>query len=262
MNAGPNPFSEQNNNEKGYIQRLDVSNASLNSQNKLSPQRTPLSNSLENVDFHAPRLTELSTIKCIAPTDLHTTRCGDTALYQEGLYDLGNGCYTWLTPNGCWGEVNSGLVIGEAGCLLIDTYWDYASTQRMMDGIASALPGSTVKWIVNTHADGDHSWGNGLISEARVIAAKSGADILHEIKPRALQGLRALSGFLEVLNIRYSRKIGHWLKAGITPYDFHGIRLPKAQITFEDSMELSLGNKSAKIFEFGAAHSQCDLGIY
>ncbi len=243
--------------------RSQVSTNQCTVRNDLSlPSTDELTEALAKVNFSSTRSTALGAAKCVVTTDLRTTRCGDRALYQEGLYDLGNGCYTWLTPNGCWGEVNSGLVVGKDGCLLIDTYWDYASTQRMMDGIASALPGSTVKWIVNTHADGDHSWGNGLITEAKVIAATSGADILHEINPRALQQLRALGGFLEVLDIGHSREVGRWVKAGITPYDFHGIRIPKAHISFEDSMELPLGNKSAQIFEFGAAHSQCDLGVY
>jgi len=60
--------------------------------------------------------------KLIAATGKLRTRLGKAPDYPEGLYDLHNGVYAWMVPNGSWGESNAGLVVGEGETLLVDTF--------------------------------------------------------------------------------------------------------------------------------------------
>ncbi|MCA3152343.1 MAG: MBL fold metallo-hydrolase, partial [Rhodocyclaceae bacterium] len=60
--------------------------------------------------------------------------------YTKGLHDLGNGCHAWLQPDGSWGYSNSGLVSDGGETLLVDTLFDLAHTQEMLDGYRSAVP--------------------------------------------------------------------------------------------------------------------------
>src|SRR5436305_7980941 len=99
---------------------------------------------------------------------------GQPARYPAGLRDLGGGLFAWLQPNGGLGESNAGLVVGDEESLLIDTLWDLRLTRRMLDGFARYVERAPIKWLVNTHGDSDHCWGNQLVSGAEIIATRAG----------------------------------------------------------------------------------------
>ena len=109
-------------------------------------------------------IADLPAIKCpcIRPTDSQLTRYQETPLYPEGLYDLGSEIYAWMVPNGSRGESNSGLVMLEDQSLRIDTLWDHNHTQNMLDAMVEFTNERPIKILINTHADGDHFWGNYL----------------------------------------------------------------------------------------------------
>ena len=100
----------------------------------------------------------------VVATNTKRTRFQETPAYAEGLYDLGHRTYAWLVPNGFWGESNRGLVIGQRGSLLIDTQWDIPKTRLTLDKMRRFTDAAPIKLQVNTHADGDHCWGNELPS--------------------------------------------------------------------------------------------------
>jgi len=91
--------------------------------------------------------------------------------FARGLHELGDQCYAYLQPDGSWGWSNAGLVIGHGASLLVDTLFDLKLTGEMlaaMDGVTAAAPIATV---VNTHANGDHCYGNELVSTAEIVAS-------------------------------------------------------------------------------------------
>ena len=57
----------------------------------------------------------------IAGTGAQRTRYQEIPHYAEGLYDLGQGVYAWMVPNGSWGESNAGLITGDGESLLVNT---------------------------------------------------------------------------------------------------------------------------------------------
>lgn len=95
------------------------------------------------------------------------TRFQETPSYDGGLYDLGQKTYAWLVPNGAWGEANAGLVVGDGVSLLIDTLWDVPFTQQMLNAMQSITANAPIETVVNTHADGDHFFGNELLADKK-----------------------------------------------------------------------------------------------
>ena len=87
---------------------------------------------------------------CIASTGAEFTRFRENPKYAEGLYDLGNDVFAWMTPNGSWGESNAGLVVGDGESLLVDTLWDVKYTRTMLDALDKIL-GMDVDVIVPGH---------------------------------------------------------------------------------------------------------------
>jgi len=87
--------------------------------------------------------------------------------YTKGLHDLGNSVYAYLQPDGSWGWSNAGLITDGGASLLIDTLFDLKLTQEMLDTIRrSVRAASHIDMVVNTHANGDHCYGNQLVSDA------------------------------------------------------------------------------------------------
>ena len=121
--------------------------------------------------------------KCIAPTGAKRTRFREPPAYAEGLWDLGNRLYAWMVPNGSWGESNSGLVIGAEHSLLIDTLWDLRHTQTMLDAMKPLLRDAPLTLLVNTHADGDHFWGNELLKNIEIITSAAARAEMDHHKP-------------------------------------------------------------------------------
>jgi cyclase len=87
--------------------------------------------------------------------------------YTKGLHDLGHGCFAYLQPDGSWGWSNAGLVTDGEQTLLVDTLFDLPLTAQMLKTMRDAVPAArNIGKLVNTHANGDHVFGNQLVEGA------------------------------------------------------------------------------------------------
>ena len=58
----------------------------------------------------------------------------------------------------------AGLIVDGDANLLVDTLFDVPLTREMLDTMRDAVPASKIiKTVVNTHANGDHTFGNQLL---------------------------------------------------------------------------------------------------
>jgi glyoxylase-like metal-dependent hydrolase (beta-lactamase superfamily II) len=198
----------------------------------------------------------------VARSDARRTRFGETPKYDEGLYDLNDQCYAWMVPNGSWGESNAGLIIGKGEALLVDTLWDVKYTRAMLDAMRPLMDTSPVKYIVNTHADGDHWWGNQLVPQAEIITSQASFDELLSVQPKSMLLLGRLGKVLSTIRLFGAGKVGHWFQGMVAPYDFQEVtpRLPTR--TFEDGLTLDVGDRQVELIQVGPAHTQGDVLVY
>jgi cyclase len=96
--------------------------------------------------------------------------------YTRGLHELGDGLYAYLQPDGGWGWSNAGLVTSHDQSLLIDTLFDLRLTAEMLDAMRGATPAAVhIDTVVNTHANGDHCYGNALVADSLIISSAHSA---------------------------------------------------------------------------------------
>src|SRR5690349_506532 len=114
--------------------------------------------------------------------------------YTRGLHELGAGCYAYLQPDGGWGWSNAGLIVGDGASLLVDTLFDLRLTTAMLDDMAPVRAGAPITTVVNTHANGDHCYGNQLVAGAAIVASTATAREMGEVSPAMLAGLNAAPG--------------------------------------------------------------------
>jgi len=175
--------------------------------------------------------------------------------YTRGLHDLGNGCHAWLQPDGSWGWSNAGLVHDGGAALLVDTLFDLRLTRMMLDAMRDAVPAAAqIDTLVNTHANGDHCYGNALVEGARIVASKACAEEMGAVPPETLAAL--------VKNADSLGPAGAFFRHAFGAFEFDGIRLVPPDQTFEGSLRLRVGAKAVELFEVGPAHTRGDVIVH
>jgi cyclase len=171
------------------------------------------------------------------------------------LEDLGGGLFAYLQPDGSWGLSNAGLVCDGEASLLIDTLYDLPLTQRMLDRMIDATPAArNIDTLVNTHANGDHCYGNELVGGARIIASTASAEEMSEVTPSIMAAL--LKGADEM------GQAGVFLRHAFGEFEFEGITLTPPTETFDGRLNLQVGDRAVELIEVGPAHTRGDVIIH
>ena len=112
--------------------------------------------------------------------------------YSRGAHQIADGVWAYLQPDGGWGLSNAGLVASADGAssLLVDTLFDLHLTGEMLSTLRQATPAAErIATVVNTHANGDHCYGNALVAGADIVASQACAEEMAALPPAALAGL-------------------------------------------------------------------------
>ena len=180
-----------------------------------------------------------------------------TRPYTHGLHDLGNGCYAWLQPDGSWGWSNAGLVVDSGESLLVDTLFDRRLTAEMLAGMRRAEPRAAARigTLVNTHANGDHCYGNALVAGAEIVASRASSEQMEEdIQPAQFASLLRSAESLGDVGRYFLRCFGAFEFAGIEP------AFPTR--TFDGTLTLHVGSKRVDLIEVGPAHTAGDVLVH
>ncbi len=191
-----------------------------------------------------------------------TTRFGEPAKFREGLYRLTPRTYAWMVPNGAWGETNFGLIDCGGQSVLVDTGWDLRCMRDFLAGAAELLVQAPVHCVINTHADGDHCWGNQLFEGRPIIATHACIAHMRHITPASLRLLARASRLMKLLPVGGLDILGRYAGGMIAPYDFSGIRITTPNRGFSGEETLTVNGIEIVLTELGPAHTAGDAMVY
>jgi len=176
-------------------------------------------------------------------------------MVPKTLKQVGDGAYAYLQHDGGWGWSNSGLVVGGGHAMVVDTLFDLRLTREMLDAYAAVLgPRSAIEVLVNSHANGDHCFGNELLGGARIIASGATAEEMPAAPPEALAAmLRAAPDLGET---------GEYLRRIFGSFQFDGITLTPPTETFDGEVTLHVGDREVRLIEVGPAHTRGDTIVH
>ncbi len=176
--------------------------------------------------------------------------------YTKGLHDLGNSLYAYLQPDGTWGWSNAGLITDGEASLLVDTLFDLKLTQDMLDTMRKSVPAAAhIDMVVNTHANGDHCYGNQLVADAQIISSVRTAEEMVTGVPPAL-----MAALLK--NAPHIGQQGVFVTHAFGAFNFENITLTPPQKTFEGELTLRVGDKVIHLIEVGPAHTLGDTLVH
>jgi glyoxylase-like metal-dependent hydrolase (beta-lactamase superfamily II) len=129
---------------------------------------------------------------------------------------------------------NGGVYIGDNGVLVIDSKMTEESVDQTIAEIQK-ITDKPIKYLVNTHSDGDHIAGNPYFPKSVTI-------IVHE-------NCRE-----EFFHLRRDGKPSAWNDPELAPY------VPS--LTYRDKMDIYLGEKKVELRYFGVGHTKGDTVVY
>jgi len=175
--------------------------------------------------------------------------------YRKGMHEVAEGVWAYLQPDGGWGWSNAGLITDGDRSLLVDTLFDLKLTGEMLEAMRLISPAAQdIDTLVNTHANGDHWYGNSLVEGAEIVASVSAAAEMLELPPdRFAQLMKAAPGMGET---------GAFLARVFGAFDFEGIDAAFPNRTFTGEVELAVGDRRVRLIEVGPAHTAGDVIVH
>ncbi|RSM73180.1 hypothetical protein DMB66_03920 [Actinoplanes sp. ATCC 53533] len=174
--------------------------------------------------------------------------------YRKGLHEVADGVHAWLAPDGGWGRSNAGLIEGDGATLLVDTLFDLPMTREMLTAMAPVTDRSPLRYAVNTHANGDHCYGNSLLPASTVIhAGPHFDDDLHEVPPALLA---------QLMTAELGPVLGPYLRRNFGAYRFADIAVRGADVTVTGPTVLDVGGRSVEVLPLGPAHTRGDVVVW
>jgi len=171
--------------------------------------------------------------------------------YDRGLAEVADGVLAWLQPDGGWGWSNAGLVVDGSDALLVDTLFDLKLTAEMLAAMRAATPGVEIGTVVNTHANGDHCYGNQLLGDRRIVATRRAAAEMARVAPSRLAGMVASAPTMGA--------VGEYVQRIFGAFAFDGIELTVPTETFDGALTVTVGDTRVDLIELGPAHTEGDL---
>jgi cyclase len=153
------------------------------------------------------------------------------------LHEVSDGVFAYVQPDGTWWINNTGILVGPQGVSCVDTCSTERRTRAFLDTVA-AVTSAPIRTLINTHHHGDHTFGNGLLPNATIVA--------HE-RARA-----------EMIAFGPPRRLPFWQHTdwGSPPFD-------PPFLTFTDRVTLHVGDLRAEIRHVGTpAHTTNDSIVW
>jgi glyoxylase-like metal-dependent hydrolase (beta-lactamase superfamily II) len=173
--------------------------------------------------------------------------------FTRGVHDIGNGLYGYVQPDGTWGWSNAGLIVSDGETLLVDTLMSVPLTREMLDQFKAKVPEAAhIGRLVNTHANPDHFFGNGLVADAEIIGTNEAKAEMAAFDPLKLANLKE--------NYAQMGDSGAFLYETMgRKFDFSGVdKVTLPNRTFDGRLNLTVGSKPIELVDLGPAHTNSD----
>jgi cyclase len=140
-------------------------------------------------------------------------------------------------------EANNAFLVTDEGVLVIDTRQHPKRAEELVATIRKYTD-KPIRWVVNTHAHGDHYFGNSVFK-------REGATI---VAHRDTAGMMKANFPLEM-----KRRMGYFKQR---QYDPGQVKLALPDVTFDSRMSLTLGGRQVEIFYIGAGQNPGDTFVH
>jgi glyoxylase-like metal-dependent hydrolase (beta-lactamase superfamily II) len=138
---------------------------------------------------------------------------------------------------------NSAFLVTDAGVLLIDTGQHPADGRALLERIRKVTD-KPVKWVINTHAHGDHFLGNPVFRNA-------GATIVAHRDTAIMMKTH--------YQYEIDRRQAYFKRQKLNPGE---VSLALPELTYDSNMTITLGNRTVQLMYLGAGQNPGDTLVH
>ena len=137
----------------------------------------------------------------------------------------------------------------------MDTLFDLRLTAEMLEQMRAATPAADrIATVVNTHANGDHCYGNALLGGSEIISTARCAEEMLQLPPATMAALLRSADTLGAA--------GAFVQRIFSPFSFEDVPLAVPTRTFEGQLDLQVGGRPVSLLEVGPAHTDGDAVVW
>jgi len=125
----------------------------------------------------------------------------------------------------------------------------------MLSFARDILARSPIEYVINTHCDGDHCWGNQLFRDKTIIATHACIRQMRETQPHSLLALKLGGRLLRRLPLPGLDRFGHYMARMFEPYDFAGLHVTEPREGFSGQKGISVNGIEVVVIEVGPGHT-------
>jgi glyoxylase-like metal-dependent hydrolase (beta-lactamase superfamily II) len=89
--------------------------------------------------------------------------------WESGVKQLAPNVYAYVQAKATWYWSNAGFIVGSDYVVVVDSLSTVGLTQRFKDEIKK-ITDKPIRYLINTHHHGDHTYGNHVFAGAIVIS--------------------------------------------------------------------------------------------
>jgi cyclase len=161
-----------------------------------------------------------------------------TTGYRTGVIEVAPRVFAFVQEGGM---TNAGFIVGDEGVLVIDALMTPSLATRLLSEIRR-VSRAPVRFLVNTHYHGDHTFGNQYFLPAPIIAHANCREELIQKWDATMQRFKTM-------------------RPEQVP-EFEQVRLTPPDVTFQDGMTIRLGERVVELKYLGWAHTRGDTCLY
>ena len=155
------------------------------------------------------------------------------------IVELADGMYARLHEN----LTNAGIIIGDEGVMIIDSLRMPSFARDLKDDV-KLITDKPIKYVLDTHAHWDHSWGNEEFPDSTIIGHKN--------------------CYLEMTDPDWNSEWRSKITSSNDPWSSEAnlVNITPPNLTFETSMSIYIGGRELEILHLGKAHTSGDIFIH
>jgi len=159
--------------------------------------------------------------------------------WEPGVRQLASNVYAYIQAKATWYWSNAGFIVGKDYVVVVDSLATVGLTQRFRDEIRK-ITNKPIRYLINTHHHGDHTYGNHVFAGATVISHDY---CRHEVVEAGIMDPNLLNTILP-------------------EFDFRGIAVTPAHITFDKQLTLHMDGREVRLLHFGLGHTPGDIIVH
>lgn len=170
--------------------------------------------------------------------------------------EVADGVFAGISPYRGISWANAGF-INKGDGLVYDTFFDLFHAREMREAFMEVSNGGSPAYVVNSHYNSDHAWGNKVFEDACIIMHKEAS------RERLTENIAWMDSVIRRgKNSSESTPGERFFAAEFEGFDLEGVEWVLPNIEIKDDINIRLGDTEVMIHNVAPAHSDSDLLLW